>query len=261
MSFHFEPTIYHVAIIMDGNGRWAAKRGRPRFWGHIRGSQVISEIVERTDSLNIKALTLYAFSTENWSRPLNEIKVIFRLLQKYIEVETERIIDNNIRFKVIGDISSLPLKTKRLIEELEAATEQATGLKLNFAFSYGGKKEIVDAVNFYIDQNPGKSLTEEDIEKRLLTNDLGEVDLLIRTGGDYRISNFLLWQSAYAELRFSETLWPDFTADEFTSLVQSYRQANRRFGTISSEIFSLRDVRLQAERNRRQAIAEMEGNL
>ena len=195
--------IGHIAIIMDGSGRWAQKRLRPRFWGHVRGSRVVSEIVETADHLNIKALTLYAFSTENWSRPLDEIKILFHLLKKYLIREGQRVMANNIRFKTIGDISKLPTDTSQLIKSLEEKTKLNSGLKLNFAFAYGGQKEIVDAVNFHITQNPGNPLCEEDIEKRLLTNGIGNVDLLIRTGGEHRISNFLLWQSAYAELYFS----------------------------------------------------------
>lgn len=242
--------IDHIAIIMDGNGRWAQRRSRPRFWGHIRGSQVVSEIVEAADDLNIKALTLYAFSTENWSRPISEIKLLFQLLRKYVSKEAERIMNNNIRFKVIGDISRLPIVTKRLIKSLEEETKSNSGLKLNFAFGYGGQKEIVDAVNFYIAQNPGKPLCEEDIEKRLSTNEVGSVDLLIRTGGDCRISNFLLWQNAYAELHFSQTFWPDFGREEFSEIIGQFNWTNRRFGGINSEVVSIEDAKRKSYQNR-----------
>ena len=235
--------IGHIAIIMDGNGRWAQKRSRPRFWGHVRGSRVVSEIIETADSLNIKALTLYAFSTENWSRPTDEIKVLFQLLKKYVIREAERVMANNIWFKVIGDISKLPTETKQLIKSLEEKTKFNSGLKLNFAFGYGGQKEIVDAVNFYIAQNPGNPLCEEDIEKRLLTNGVGNVDLLIRTGGEHRISNFLLWQNAYAELRFSPTFWPDFGSREFTRIIENFCRSNRRFGGLNSEVVSFEKIK------------------
>ena len=242
--------VSHIAIIMDGNGRWAQKRSRPRFWGHIRGSRVVSEIVEAADDLNVKALTLYAFSTENWSRPIEEIKLLFQLLKKYIIKESERIIANNIRFKVIGDISRLPMGTRQLIKVLEKETASNTGLQLHFAFGYGGRKEIVDAVNFYITQNPGKPLTEGDIEKRLLTNEMGNVDLLIRTGGNYRISNFLLWQNAYAELYFSQTLWPDFNRKEFHKIIEWFKRSNRRFGTVAPEVISIEDAKRRAHKNK-----------
>ena len=241
--------INHIAIIMDGNGRWAQKRSRPRFWGHVRGSKVVSEIVQIASDCGVKALTLYAFSTENWSRPIEEIKILFRLLRKYLEKEREKIIVNNIRFKVIGDISKLPEKTKQLIKALEQETAFHKGLKLNFAFGYGGRKEIVDAVNFYIAQNPGKQLSEDDIEQRLLTNGVGNVDLMIRTGGDCRISNFLLWQNAYAELYFSPTLWPDFTGGEFMHIIQQFRRSHRRFGAIDTSVISISEARRMAQYN------------
>ncbi|MCY4645164.1 MAG: polyprenyl diphosphate synthase [Bacteriovoracales bacterium] len=244
------PLIDHIAIIMDGNGRWAEKRSKQRFWGHVRGSMVVSEIVEAANDFGVKGLTLYAFSTENWSRPIGEVKLLFQLLKKYLDRETDRIVMNDIRFKLIGDVSALPEKTKNLVKSLEERTRENKGLKLNIAFSYGGKKEIVDAVNFYIAQNPGKCLIEEDIEKRLTTNDVGNVDLLIRTGGDHRISNFLLWQSSYAEFWFSKTLWPDFSREEFSKILTQFRKTNRRFGTLDTNITSIEDVKRKAWWNR-----------
>ena len=243
-------SIGHIAIIMDGNGRWARRRSRPRFWGHVRGSKVVSEIVEAADELNVKALTLYAFSSENWSRPLEEIQLLFQLLKKYIVKEADRIMANGICFKVIGDISGLPEETKQLIKAMEEQTASNQGLKLNFAFGYGGRKEIVDAVNFYIAQNPGKPLLEADIENRLLTNSMGNVDLLIRTGGNYRISNFLLWQSAYAELYFTQTLWPDFNCKEFVDIVGRFIRSERRFGALDSEVVSFEQASKRATKNK-----------
>ena len=241
--------IGHIAIIMDGNGRWARKRSRPRFWGHVRGSKIVSEIVEAANDFNVNALTLYAFSTENWSRPIEEIAQLFRLLKKYIIKERDQIIQNDIRFKVIGDISKLPESTKQLIRVLEQDTMANNGLKLNFAFGYGSRKEIVNAVNFYIAQNPGKPINEEDIEQRLLTNGMGSVDLLIRTGGESRISNFLLWQNAYAEFQFTPTLWPDFNREEFAQIIQRFQQSERRFGTVGPEVISFEGARKLAHRN------------
>ncbi len=224
--------INHVAIIMDGNGRWAKERMRPRFWGHVRGSSQVSKIVECADNIGVKALTLYAFSTENWKRPDEEVSILFNLLKKFLIKERPRIIKNNIRFKIIGDISKLPAATKKLITDLEEETKNFKGLKLSFAFSYGSQIEIINSVNKFILDNPGKEITKEEFEARLLTADIGDVDLLIRTGGDIRVSNFLLWQIAYAELYFTETKWPDFTTKEFTNIYQNVSGRERRFGAI-----------------------------
>lgn len=226
--------IKHVAIIMDGNGRWAKGRAHTRVWGHVRGSRIVSDIVETADKNGVEALTLYAFSTENWSRPLLEVRTIFALLKKFLKIEKRRIIENNISFQTIGDISRLPTATQALIIELTELTKNATGLKLTFAFGYSGRSEIVHAANQCIKNNPGKLITDSDIDKYLFRPEIGEVDLLIRTGGDTRISNFLLWQLAYAELYFTETLWPDFSTLEFLNILNCVQQRERRFGTISS---------------------------
>ena len=222
----------HIAIIMDGNGRWANSRFRPREWGHVRGANVVSEIIEEADANSIKALTLYCFSTENWKRPDHEVSALFKLLKKFILKEKKRIIRENIRFRVIGTIEGLPRDTQELILELEEITKDANGLKLNFAFNYGSKDEIIRAINSYIASNPGQSLSEEVVSSLLDTTDVGDVDLLIRTGGDFRLSNFLLWQSAYAELHFTETKWPDFGKKEFRRIIDTYYGRERRFGGV-----------------------------
>lgn len=227
--------IKHVAIIMDGNGRWANLRDHSRVWGHIRGASVVSPIVEEAQNLKIEALTLYAFSTENWGRPLKEVKVLFHLLRKFLLRERPRIIENQIRFKVIGDISTLPQETKKLISNLEEETSSFTGLKLTFAFGYGGRQEIVDAVNSHIENNPHTPITPEILSQSLYAPELQDVDLLIRTGGDQRISNFLLWQMAYAELYFTESRWPDFTAREFSKIIDEVETRERRFGSIVAQ--------------------------
>lgn len=224
----------HVAIIMDGNGRWAEKRSHPRIWGHVRGSQIVSEIVEEADDLDIKALTLYAFSTENWSRPLLEVKTLFRLLYKFIIRERDRIIANNISFKVIGDISALPAETIALVRNLELQTRSAPGLKLTFAFGYGGRGEIIEAINRIKSDFPDRIVDEDLINQYLMRPEVGDVDLLIRTGGDQRISNFLLWQMAYAELYFTKTKWPEFTRNEFRSIVTDVSLRERRFGGVDT---------------------------
>jgi undecaprenyl diphosphate synthase len=228
-------SLKHVAIIMDGNGRWAKQRRRPRVWGHVRGSQRVSEIVESASDLGLEALTLYAFSTENWSRPVEEIKTLFKLLKKYLIKEREKLVKNNVQFKVIGDISGLEDDTKQLIFDIENETVNNDGLKLSFAFGYGGRKEIVDSINHFIELNPGKKITEEDIQKYLYRPEIGDVDLLIRTAGDQRISNFLLWQICYSEFYFAETKWPDFRRDEFENILKSVTLRERRFGSLGKD--------------------------
>ncbi|MCF8057971.1 MAG: di-trans,poly-cis-decaprenylcistransferase [Bacteriovoracaceae bacterium] len=228
-----ENKIKHVAIIMDGNGRWAQGRCRPRIWGHVRGSSVVSNIVEEADDLGLRALTLYAFSTENWSRPPKEVMTLFNLLKKFLLKEKQRILKNGVRFKVIGDISTLPDKTKELIVDLENLTKDNKGLILNFAFGYGGRSEIVSAVNRLI-LNGKTQINERDLTEALFAPESGDVDLLIRTGGDQRVSNFLLWQIAYAELFFTSTKWPDFTREEFRGIIYQVTGRERRFGQIES---------------------------
>jgi undecaprenyl diphosphate synthase len=232
-----ESAIKHVAIIMDGNGRWANQRFRPRVWGHVRGSGVVSDIVEAADDLGVAALTLYAFSTENWSRPHDEVGVLFRLLHKFLKKERRRILDNDISFRVIGDTRKLPTEVLKLIAELEGLTMHAKGLKLTFCFGYGGRSEIISAINTFQQQTPGAVMTEADLARSLFRPDTGDVDLLIRTGGEQRVSNFLLWQIAYAELYFTPTKWPDFTASEFQKILASVEKRERRFGTISPRGF------------------------
>jgi len=226
-------SIKHVAIIMDGNGRWATGRSHPRVWGHVRGSGVVAEIVEEAVNCGISSLTMYAFSSENWCRPQAEIRVLFNLLHKFLKRERDRILKKNIRFKIMGDISNLPSNTKNLISQLENESQYNTGLKLTFAFGYGGRSEIVQSINSFMKLNPGSEITEEELSKNLMIPDLGDVDLLIRTGGDQRVSNFLLWQIAYAELYFTETKWPDFSAVEFREILANVMIRERRFGAIS----------------------------
>ena len=230
-----ENSIKHVAIIMDGNGRWAKQKFRPRVWGHIRGSKIVNSIVESASNQGLKALTLYAFSSENWSRPNDEISTLFKLLKKFLIKEREQIRKNKIEFQVIGDISKLNIETQQLIRDVEEESKNSTGLKLSFAFSYGGRIEIVDAVNKFVKQNPGKEISEKDIQKNLYRPDAGDVDLMIRTGGDQRISNFLLWEVSYAELFFTDTKWPDFTKNEFESIIEKVSGHDRRFGSLDNK--------------------------
>lgn len=234
-SKHISNIPEHVAIIMDGNGRWANARAHSRAWGHVRGSRVVSKIVEEADDLGVKALTLYAFSSENWCRPKDEISTLFVLLKKFLKIERNRIIENDIMFRVVGDTSGLPKETLNLIHDLESTTRSNNGLKLTFAFGYGSRNEILDSVNKFIQAHPGEAITEEDLSSGFYAPDLGDVDLLIRTGGDQRISNFLLWQSAYAELFFTATKWPDFKPKEFKSILETVSKRERRFGAVCSK--------------------------
>lgn len=252
-----ENKLRHVAIIMDGNGRWATMRSRPRVWGHIRGSSVVADIVEEADACGIQALTLYAFSTENWCRPQTEVRVLFALLKKFLLKERPRLLKNQVRFKMMGDLSHLPKDTQKLIHSLENETANFKGLKLTFAFSYGGRDEIVSAVNNWVEKNPGQKLTIETLQNSLLVPDLGDVDLLIRTGGDQRISNFMLWQVAYAELFFTHTKWPDFTRAEFRKILIDTAKRERRFGSVQEESSLLNSVK-KAEVNKTQIFKESE---
>jgi undecaprenyl diphosphate synthase len=228
-------SIKHVAIIMDGNGRWANKRFRPRVWGHVRGSAVVSDIVKASDDIGLKALTMYAFSTENWSRPLEEVSTLFRLLKKFLMKEKARILSNNIKFKVIGEIQNLPHETVQLIKEIEGLTANATGLNLTFAFNYGGRAEILRAVNAFQASDANRPMNESDLDNFMYRPETGDVDLMIRTGGEQRISNFLLWQMAYAELYFTPTKWPDFTASEFKKIIEHVSCRERRFGNVCAQ--------------------------
>jgi len=224
----------HVALIMDANGRWAKERGRKRFWGHVRGAKVVSQIAEEAYNCGIKALTFYAFSTENWGRPLLEINVLVKLFNKFLNVERKNLIAKKFKFKVIGNTDSLSKDLKKLIKDIEEETKDFNGLKFTIAFGYGGRNEIVDSVNSFIKQNPGKCIDENSLGRELYNPESGDVDLLIRTGGDQRISNFLLWQTAYAELYFTLTKWPDFSRDEFRNILAKVSLRERRFGQVES---------------------------
>ncbi len=241
-------TLNHIAIIMDGNGRWANLRSHSRIFGHVRGASNISDIVEASIDLNIKSLTLYAFSTENWSRPLDEIKVLFSLLQKFLKREEKKIIKQQIKFKVIGDLDKLPDDTQKMIRRLEELTKNFNKINLTFAFSYGGRGEIVNAVNTHIKNNPGLPVTQEDIANNLMNPEIGDVDLLIRTGGEKRISNFLLWQMAYSEMYFTKSHWPDFSKEEFNQIINDVSKRERRFGTVK-RCASLFESDLKSKKN------------
>jgi undecaprenyl diphosphate synthase len=225
----------HVGIIMDGNGRWAESRGLPRVEGHRQGAARSKEIIEAANDLGIKVLTLYAFSLENWQRPTLEVKTLMRLLGLYLESELADMIAKGIVFKMIGDIWKLPKDIQILIREVMEKTASNKGLNLVLALSYSGRDEILRAVKkvLYSGVKP-EELTEEIFNSCLDTAGLPSPDLIIRTSGELRVSNFLLWQGAYSELYFTDVLWPDFTKEEFFLAIQHYQQRERRFGVIST---------------------------
>lgn len=227
-------SIKNVAIIMDGNGRWAKNRAKPRVWGHIKGASTVSKIVKSACELDLEGLTLYAFSTENWSRPTDEVTNLFKLLKKFLKKEHKHLMANNIKFDVIGNYRVLDTDIVDLIGKLKFETKSNTGLILTLAINYGGKSEIVDAVNNFLKTTKTREITEEDINDHLLYKH--DVDLLIRTAGDQRISNFLLWQVAYAEMFFTHTKWPDFTANEFKQIIEGVNKRERRFGSVLDEV-------------------------
>lgn len=220
----------HIAIIMDGNGRWATGRGLPREVGHKHGATTFRKIVEYAGEIGLKTLTVYAFSTENWKRPQREVDSIMSLLRQYVE-ECERSLKKyNVAYRFIGDLSAFDETLRARIQRIEKATAHHPFL-LNIAFNYGGRSEITRA--FSLLAKEGKvDVTEEDISRSLYTFDCGDPDLIIRTGGDMRISNFLLWQAAYAELYFTDVLWPDFDCKELDKAIESFYSRKRRYGGV-----------------------------
>jgi undecaprenyl diphosphate synthase len=227
----------HIAIIMDGNGRWAQKRHLPRVAGHRYGTQSARIAIETCARLNIEALTLYAFSVENWRRPKTEIEFLMALLREYIRKEMPLLQRNNIRLRFLGRADELPEAVQRDSREATGATAKNTGMVLSIALNYGGRAEIVDAMNAILasrnGHQPQKPLTEEDLARHLYTADLPDPDLLIRTSGEMRVSNFLLWQIAYAEIFVTDTLWPDFNRARLLESLLDYQKRERRYGAIA----------------------------
>jgi len=227
----------HVAVIMDGNGRWAARRNLPRALGHRAGADAVRRTVETAARLGLDCLTLYAFSTENWKRPRFEIRALMDLLTEYLRKELQSLKKNNIQFRMIGRTGELHISVLEQIRKAELSTFQNTGLKLNIALNYGGRSEIVDAVRkIAADVAAGRlqpdAVDEQIIHDRLYTNDLPDPDLLIRTSGEMRVSNFLLWQIAYTEIHVTETLWPDFGEHDMLSAIIDYQKRDRRYGRV-----------------------------
>lgn len=227
-------TLTHLAIIMDGNGRWATNQGKKRVEGHKRGAKVVDEITQWCVQKEINTLTLYAFSTENWKRPKYEVEFLMKMLKDYLESELEKYQRHNIRFFAIGDMSAFSTPLKERILYTQEATQHNTGLNQVLALNYGARNELSRAVMQIAKELEGKKVQEieEMISSHLDTSRFGDVDLLIRTGGESRVSNFLLWQISYAELAFTPTLWPDFTPKELEDMVKEYKNRNRRFGGV-----------------------------
>ena len=221
----------HVAIIMDGNRRWARARGVPEAQGHAAGVEAIRPIVEHASDLGVEVLTIYAFSRENWQRSSHEVETLIGLLEASIRDETPRLVEQGVQVRLAGRLSELPAETRASIEQAITVTAGGERMVLNVAFNYSSRSEIVDAVLAYVDDgNPVSGLDEEGLASYLYTADLPDPDLLIRTGGDQRISNFLLWQAAYAELYFCDCFWPDFTPAELDAAVAEFTRRTRRFG-------------------------------
>jgi undecaprenyl diphosphate synthase len=235
----------HIAVIMDGNGRWAQKRHLPRIAGHSAGTQTARTTIETCARLNVEALTLYAFSVENWRRPKTEIEFLMQLLREYIRKEMPLLQRNNIRMRFLGRTEELPDAVRRDTREATEALAKNTGMVLSIALNYGGRSEIVDAMNAILDarlaqaqanghnRQPHQPITEEDLARHLYTSDLPDPDLLIRTSGEMRVSNFLLWQIAYAEIFVTDTLWPDFNRARLLEALVDFQKRERRYGAIS----------------------------
>ncbi len=236
--------IKHVAVIMDGNGRWAQMRNRPRAYGHIKGVRVAKKIITHCSKIGLKNLTLYAFSSENWFRPEEEVSILMTLLERYLVNETDNLVKENIQFHTIGDLTKLPVDIQNQINLAKKKTTHCTGLKVTFALSYGSRQEIVSAMqSIATDISTGllqkNDITEELISSRMMTTHSPDPDLIIRTSGESRLSNFLMWQSAYSELYFTNTLWPDFKENDFNKALSDFKNRDRRFGRITTTLNQL----------------------
>ncbi len=231
---------HHVAIIMDGNGRWAMQKKLPRLEGHRKGTDIVEEIVTYAKEMGVKVLTLYAFSSENWQRPLDEVKGLMDLLKNFLRSKREKLIQNKIRLHTIGELALLP---PEVLEELQISmkqTEHFEEMHLVLALSYGSRQEILKSVQHIVkkrlESRDDSMVSEEEIREGLQTRQFPDPDLLIRTSGEFRISNFLLWQIAYSELYFTEKFWPDFTSQDFLQAVLDYQKRERRFGMTSDQL-------------------------
>lgn len=236
----------HVAIIMDGNGRWAKQQGKPRVFGHRNGVKSVQEIVEAAAEIGINTLTLYTFSTENWNRPKQEVDVLMGLLVSSLKKELKTLTKNNIKLQTIGKIDQLPEKVVAELKEVIEKTKNNTRLTLNLALNYGAREEIVNAIKIISKKVVNNDLSIAEIDENIINNHLytvtlPDVDFLIRTSGEKRVSNFLLWQIAYAEFYFTDVLWPDFRKEHFLIAIKEYQQRERRFGKTSEQIKNSND--------------------
>ena len=236
-----QPVPNHVAIIMDGNGRWAEQRKRPRLFGHKAGVDSVRVIVEAARESGVKHLTLYAFSTENWQRPGAEVKGLMALLKTYLQVELERMLNNNIRLECFGQMSRLPQDVQQVLSTVITDTRNCQGMRLNLALSYGSRVEIISAIRDIAGQVKKGKISVTDIDNDLFTSHLyskgqPDPDLLIRTGGEKRLSNFLLWQLSYAEIYFTDIMWPDFRQEQFEQALQEFARRQRRFGKTGAQL-------------------------
>lgn len=227
----------HIAIIMDGNGRWAKKRGLPRNIGHREGSNALKRVVEACDSIGIKYFTVYAFSTENWKRPKNEVDTLMSLLLEYLRDSDRELAGKNVRIRVLGYIKGLPPEIQKEVDRVMENTKSNTGLNLNIALNYGSRDEILHGVKHIIkDVKAGKidaeKINEQTFSEYLYTSGIPDPDLVIRTSGEMRVSNFLLWQMAYSEFWFTDVLWPDFKKEHIIEAVKEYQKRNRRYGGV-----------------------------
>jgi len=233
------PLPEHIAIIMDGNGRWAKQRNLPRFQGHLEGVKRVEEIVEEANKLGIKAMTLYTFSTENWNRPQDEVSILMSTISGVLDKKTDKLSSANIKLQFIGKREGIPQEVRRSIDAAMEKTKDNTGLVLNVAFNYGSRLEILSAVKQIAQKVAANELAVEDINEQvfsdfLYTKGLPDPDLLIRTSGERRISNFLLWQLSYSEFYFTDRYWPDFTAAELHKAIEDFKSRDRRFGKVTA---------------------------
>ena len=237
----------HIAIIMDGNGRWAKSKHQPRFMGHRAGVKSVEKIIKHCVKCEVEVLSLFAFSSENWRRPTKEVSLLMELFAVALKQQTKRIHKNNTRLRVIGDISKFSKSLQKQIEEAQTITENNTGLTINIAANYGGRWDITQSVKQLAERVKQGSLklediTEQQITQGLMTADLPEPDLFIRTGGEQRVSNFMLWQMAYTEFYFTDTLWPDFDEQVLDTAIASFNQRERRFGKTSEQLKECNDA-------------------
>lgn len=238
----------HVAVIMDGNGRWAKQRGKPRVAGHRKGVDVVRSLVKDCADKQIQYLTIFAFSSENWRRPATEVRLLMDLLKSVLENEVRKLHKNGVRLRILGDLSVFPMRIRSMIFEAQQLTENNTRLNLNVAVNYGGKWDITQAARQLAQRVQDGDLNAKDIDAQMMgsclsTGSMPEPDLFIRTGGEQRISNFLMWQLAYTELYFTETLWPDFDTKEFEKSLTSFQNRQRRFGQTGEQVTAFKPAR------------------